>query len=99
MRDTRGSMLAEMNMNRDHLIQRLAYTVSGIPRHRSGAPGGEVPIRRRSRDLDAEHRVLGARELFVVDTGAFPRADAVNLVLAAISNSFRVAGHRGEWLK
>lgn len=76
MRDKLGSMLGELNMNLDHLIQRLACAVIGIPRYRSGAPGGAVPVR-----ADPAASVLStecrARENSLSSTRAFFRGSTL----------------------
>ena len=65
------------------------------------APGGHVPVRRRSGDVGAERR-LPAHELdnlYVVDTSVFPSIGAVNPALTAMANSLRVGDHLLERMR
>ena len=55
------SMLGRLGMHHDHLIPRHAYLKNDIPRGGLRASGGDLPLRRRSLRLGAEHGLPRAR--------------------------------------
>ena len=82
-------------MHEHHLIPRWAYLENKIPVAGVRTPGRHGPVRYRSGDLGARHR-LPAHELdnlYVVDTSFFPSISAVNPALTAMANAIRVGDH------
>ena len=70
------------------------------PRRGLRAPGRDVPVRHRSRDVGARHhcRAHEVDNLYVVDTSFFPSIGAVNPALTAMANALRVGDHLLERL-
>jgi choline dehydrogenase-like flavoprotein len=86
------SILAKLDMNPDHLIQRFAYMKTDIPvagvAHQAGTCRfGNDPA---SSVLDTDCKAHELDNLYVVDTSIFPSIGAVNPALTAMANSLRV---------
>jgi choline dehydrogenase-like flavoprotein len=89
------SMLGQLDMNSDHLIQRFAYAKNEIPvagcAHQTGTCRfGSDPA---TSVLNTDCRAHEVDNLYVVDTSFFPSIGAVNPALTAMANALRVGDH------
>ncbi len=94
------SMLGQLDMNPDHLIQRFAYMKNEIPvagcAHQAGTCRfGTDPA---TSVLNVDCRAHELDNLYVVDTSVFPSISAVNPALTAMANALRVGDHLLERL-
>jgi choline dehydrogenase-like flavoprotein len=89
------SMLGDLGMHPDHLINRFAYLKSDLPvaaaAHQAGTCRfGTDPA---SSVLDVNCRAHDVDNLYVVDTSFFPSIGAVNPGLTVMANAIRVGDH------
>jgi choline dehydrogenase-like flavoprotein len=89
------SMLGDLGMHPDHLINRFAYMKSYIPiagvAHQAGTCRfGTDPA---TSVLDVNCKAHDLDNLYVVDTSFFPSIGAVNPALTAMANAIRVGDH------
>jgi choline dehydrogenase-like flavoprotein len=89
------SMLGDLGMHQDHLINRFAYMKSYIPiagvAHQAGTCRfGTDPA---TSVLDVNCKAHDLDNLYVVDTSFFPSIGAVNPALTAMANAIRVGDH------
>jgi choline dehydrogenase-like flavoprotein len=93
--DKLKSMLGQIGMHPDYLIQRHIYMQTEIPiagcAHQAGTCRfGQDP---KTSVLDANCKAHELDNLYVVDTSFFVSIGAVNPSLTAIANAMRVGDH------
>ena len=95
------SMLGQLGMHDDHLLNRHAYMKTDIPvagvAHQAGTCRfGSDP---ESSVLNADCRAHELDNLYVVDTSFYPSISAMNPALTAMANALRVGDHLLERMR